>query len=99
MSKPWNMARVASRRELPKQRKAHRPAGERPDNLEFHRTHRSCSRCGYHKGNCLRAEWSAADAPQKPSGIEIRISSLDTVDDEIRTALAKAFADGRLFIV
>jgi len=51
----WDQARVASRRELQKPRKMHAPVGERPDNWEFHESHRSCHRCGYHVCDCQKA--------------------------------------------
>lgn len=57
MNKPWDMARVASRRELPKPRKMHGPVGEQVqvvetwigDNVE---PDVSCQSCGYHVCSC-----------------------------------------------
>lgn len=60
MGKPWQMARVASRRELPKQRKMHGPFGEKlppiecKDALLINRVveYNSCNYCGFHQCAC-----------------------------------------------
>ena len=65
MTTPWHMARVASRRQLPKPRKMHGPVGERPSDHEHYRNgvlHESrdreyhCNDCGYHVCSCKPVE-------------------------------------------
>lgn len=48
MTTPWHMARVASRRELPKPRKMMGPVGEREGEI----CSAACGGCGYHVCSC-----------------------------------------------
>lgn len=50
MTTPWHMARVASRRQLPKPRKMHGPVGERMDTTQVESVHansRAGKQCWY----------------------------------------------------
>lgn len=107
MGKPWDMARVASLRELPK-RKMMGPVGAFPDPIAPRfRSDPHCEQCGYHVCGCtvptpiaartVPRYCGPAGAEEPPGQIEITITSLDNVD-EVRKALAKAFADERIFI-
>lgn len=73
-TQPWSMARVASRRELPKPRKMHGPVGESfgvegvPEGVRYD----ACRGCGYHVCSCKPVESFASryaafidDMPQR----------------------------------
>lgn len=52
MGKPWDMARVASRRELPKQRKMLGPIGRNAEAWKRFSSDPHCEQCGYHVCGC-----------------------------------------------
>lgn len=52
MRKPWNMARVASRRELPKPRKMLGPIGRNAEAWKRFSSDPHCEQCGYHVCGC-----------------------------------------------
>lgn len=78
MSKPWNMARVASRRELPKPLKMLGPVGAKHDPAAPHHACRSqvdiddmsvdegaCDLCGYHVCACEQLTRPSPDAVEE----------------------------------